>query len=120
MVKAFGKMYPTEVISLRESRTLTTRLEGNSIWLDGPPLRGCTLLSPRDYVFLYPSYHSISPGFRVLTTGSWVGDAANVLTRVNIAGIFKGPRPFKSKANLCDGDCNTTGWLQDRKEAFFK
>jgi len=43
----------------------------------------------------------------MLTICSWVGEAANVLTQVNIAGVFKGPRPFKSEATLRGCNCNT-------------
>jgi len=116
-------MFTMGVISLPESRPPANRLEGNSICLDGRPLGGCTLLPPRDPVLLHLTFHSISPGFILLIIGSWVGEAANVLTRVNIAGVFKGPRFFKSKANLGGCHCNTGrggGWLLDRKEAFFK
>jgi len=84
-----------EVISLPELRPPANRLEGNSLCLDGPPLGGCTLLPPQDPVLLHLTFHSISPGFILLTIGSWVGEAANVLTQLNIAGIFKGPRFFK-------------------------
>jgi len=86
-----GKTFTREVISLPESRPPATRVEGNSICLDGRPLGGCTLLPPRDPVLLNLTVHSISSGFILLTIGSWVGEAANELTPVNITGIFKGP-----------------------------
>jgi len=122
-VKAFGKTFTTEDISLPESRPQANRLEGNTICLDVRPLGGYTLLPLRDPVLLHLTFHSISSGFRLLTLGSWVGEAANGLTPVNIAGVFKGPRFFKSEANLRGCHCNTGrggGWLLDRKEAFFK
>jgi len=111
-VKAFGKTFTTDVISLPESRPLANRLEGNSICLDGRPLRSRTLLPPRDPLLLPLTFHSILPGFILLTIGSWVGEAANVLTPVNIAGVFKGPRFFKSEANLlgCHGNTGGGGW----------
>ena len=90
---------------------------------DGRPLGGCTLLPRRDPLLLQRTFHSMSPGFILLTIGSWVGEAPNVLTPVNIAGVFKGPLFFKSEANLRGCHCNTGrggGWLLDRKEAFFK
>ena len=113
-------MFTTEVISLPESRPAPNRLESNSICLDGRPLGGCTLLPPWDPVLLLLTFHSISPGFILLSIGSWVGAAENVLTPVNIA---KGPRFFKSEANLRGCHCNMgrgRGWLLDRKEALFK
>ena len=122
-VEAFSKSFATVVISLPEFRPLATRPEGNSMCLHGRPLSGSTLLPPWDSVLLHLTFHSISPGFILLTIGSWVGEAANVLTPVNIAGVFKGPRFFKSEANLRGCHCNTGrggGWLLDRKEAFFK
>jgi len=122
-VKAFSKTFTTEVISLPECRPPANRLEGNSICLDGRPLGGCTLLPPRDPVLLHLTFHSISPGFILLTVGSWVGEAANVVTPVNIAGVFNRPQFFKREANLRDCHCNTDqrgGWLLDRKEAFFE
>jgi len=60
--------------------------------LDGHPLSGRTLLPPWDRVVLHLTFHSISPGFIVRTIGSWVGEAANVLTPGNIAVAFKGRR----------------------------
>ena len=47
---------------------------------------------------LHLTFHSISPGFILLTIGLWVGDAANVLRPVNIAGVFKGRQFFKREA----------------------
>ena len=56
--------------------------------LDGRPLSGSTLLPPWDPVLLHLMFHSISPGFILRTIGSWVGEAANVLTLGNIAVVF--------------------------------
>jgi len=93
-------MFTMEVISLPESRPPANRQEGNSICLDGRPLGGCTLVPPRDPVVLHLTFHSISRGFILLAVGLWVGEAANVLTPVNIAGVFKSRGFFKSEANL--------------------
>jgi len=105
-VKAFGKTFTTEVISLPESLPPANTLEGNCICLDGRPLGGCTLLPPQNLVLLHLTFHSISPGFILLTIGSWVGEAANVLTPVNITRVFKCPQFFKSQGNLqgCHGN----------------
>ena len=65
-----------------------------------PPIGRLYSASTRDPVLLHLTFHSISPGFILLTIGSWMGQAANVLTPVNIAGVFKGPRLFKSEAKL--------------------
>ena len=58
--------------------------------LDGPPLSGSTLLQAWDPVLLHLPFHRISLGFILRTIGSWVGQAANVLTPGNITVVFKG------------------------------
>jgi len=116
-------MFTTEVISLPESQPPATSLEGNSICRDGCPLGGCTLLRSRDPVLLNLTFHSISQGFILLNISLWVGEAANVLTPMDIASIFKGPRFFKREASLQCCHCITSRgvrWLLDRKEACFK
>jgi len=59
--------------------------------LHGRLLSGGTLLPPWDPVLLHLTFHSISQGFILRTIGSWVGEAAKVLTPGNIAVVFKGP-----------------------------
>ena len=100
-------MFTMEVISLLEFRPLAIRLQGNHICLDGRPMGHCTLLPPPDPVLLHLTTHRISPGFILLTIGLWVGEAPNVITTVNIAGVFKGPPFFKAEANLQGCHCNT-------------
>jgi len=68
--------------------------------LDGRPLSGSTVLLPWDPVLLHLTFHSISPGLILRTIGSWVGEAANVLTLGNIAVVFKGRRFFETETNL--------------------
>ena len=99
-VEALGKAFATGVISLPESRPLATRPEGKSMCPDGRPLFGSTLLPPWDLVLLHLTFHSISPGFILRTIGSWVGEAANVLTPGHIAVVFKGRRFFETETNL--------------------
>ena len=78
------------VINLPESQPLANRSEGKSMCLDGRPLSGSTLLPPWDPVLLHLTFYSIAPAFILWTIGSWVGEATNVLTPGNIAGLFKG------------------------------
>jgi len=68
--------------------------------LDGRPLSGSPLLPPWDPVLLHLTFHSISPGFILRTIGSWVGEAANVLTPGNIAVVLKGHGFFETETNL--------------------
>jgi len=68
--------------------------------LNGRPLGGSTLLPPWDPVLLHLTFDSISPGFILRTIGSWVGEAANVLTPGNIAIVFKGRQFFETETNL--------------------
>jgi len=68
--------------------------------LDGRPLSGSTLLPPWDPVLLDLTFYSISLGFILRTIGSWVGEAANVLTPGKIAVVFKGRRFFETETNL--------------------
>jgi len=68
--------------------------------LDSLPLGGSTLLPPWDRVLLHLTFHGISPGFILWTIGSWVEEAANVLTPGNIAVVFKGYQFFESEINL--------------------
>jgi len=68
--------------------------------LDGRPLSGSPLLPPWDPVLLHLTFHSISPGFILRTIGSWVGEAANVLTPGNIAVVLKGRGFFETETNL--------------------
>jgi len=68
--------------------------------LDGRPLCCSTLLPPWDPVLLHLTFHSIALGFILWTIGSWVGEAANVLTPGNIAVVFQGRQFFKSETNL--------------------
>jgi len=68
--------------------------------LDGRPLSGSTLLPPWDPALLHLTFHNISPGFILRTIGSWVGEAANVLTPGNITVVFKGRRFFETETNL--------------------
>jgi len=63
--------------------------------LDGRPLSGSTLLAPWDPVLLHLTFNSISTGFILRIIGSWVGEAANVLTPGNITVVFKGGRFLK-------------------------
>ena len=68
--------------------------------LDGGPLSGSTLLPPWDPVLQHLTFHSISPRFILRTIGSWVGEAAIVLTPGNIAVVFKGRQFFETETNL--------------------
>jgi len=99
-VESLGKTFATGVISLPESRPLANRPEGKSMCLDGRPLSCSTLLPPSDPVLLDLTFHTISPGFILQTIGSWVGQAANVLTPGTIAVVFKGRRFFETETNL--------------------
>jgi len=88
------------VINLPESRPVANRSQVKSMFLDGRPLCGSTRLPPRDPVLLHLTFNSISPGFILWTIGSWVGEAANILTPGNIAVVFKGRQFFESETNL--------------------
>jgi len=77
------------------------------MYLDGRPLSGSTLLPLWDPVLLHLTFHSISPSFILRTTGSRVGEAANMLTSDNITVVFKGPRFFESETNLGGCYCNS-------------
>jgi len=68
--------------------------------LDGRPLSGSTLLPAWDPVLLHPTFHSILPGFILQTIGSWVGEAANMLTPDNIAIAFKRGQFFETETNV--------------------
>jgi len=68
--------------------------------LDGGPLSGSTPLPPWDPVLLHLTFHSILPGFILGTIGSWVGEAAKVLTSGNKAIVFEGRRFFETATNL--------------------
>jgi len=68
--------------------------------LDGRPLSGSTLLLPWDPVLLHLTFHSIPPDFILRTIGSWVGEAANMLTPGNRAVVFKGRRFSETETNL--------------------
>ena len=99
-VAAFDKTLAKGVISLPGSLALANRPVGKSMFLDGYPLCGSTLLPPWDPILLHVTFHSISPGFIHWTIGSCVGEAANVLTPGNIAVVFQGRQFFKSETNL--------------------
>jgi len=110
------------VISMPESRPQANRPEGKSLCQDGCPLCGSTLLLPWDLVLLHLTFASISAGFVLRTIGSWVGEAANVLTLDKIAFVFKGRQFFESETNLGGCYCNSDrggGWLMDQEEASF-
>jgi len=53
------------------------------------------MLPPQDPVMLHLTCHSLLQGFILLTIGSWVGEAANLLTPVNIPSVSKGRHPPK-------------------------
>jgi len=99
-VAAFDKTLAKGVISLPGSLALANRPVGKSMFLDGYPLCGSTLLPPWDRVLLHSRFHRISPDFILRTIGLWVVVAPNVLTPCNMAVVFKGRQFFQSETNL--------------------
>jgi len=84
-------MFTTEVISLPESGPPANRLLGNSIGLHGHPFGGCTLLPPWDPVSLHLMFHSISPGFTLVTIGSGWRKRQMCLHQLTSPAFLKAP-----------------------------
>ena len=90
--------------------------------LNGRPLRSSTLLPARDPVLLHFTFHKISPGFVLRTKGLRVGEAADVLTPVNIAIVFValGLRVSESNFRGCHDNSGRGGGVVDKCFSFLQ
>ena len=79
--------------------------------LDTCPLAGSALLPTRDLVLVHLTFRSISPGFIFGTEGPRVGEAANVLTPVDITIVFMAFRFWVGETNFpgSHGNCSWGG-----------